>query len=45
MPRSDSGRAAAAVAQRHGGGLTDAPRPVIQAFRIEEESLRHETFD
>ncbi|MCI0420789.1 MAG: hypothetical protein L0312_16440, partial [Acidobacteria bacterium] len=26
------------------GGLRDAPRTVIQAFRIEEEPLRHETF-
>ncbi len=45
MPRSDGGRAATAVALRHGGGLRDAPRLVIQAFRIEEEPLRHETFD
>jgi hypothetical protein len=33
------------AAQRHGGGLRDAPRTVIQAFRIEEEPLRQETFD
>ncbi len=33
-------RAATAVAQRHGGGLRDPPRTVIQAFRIEEEPLR-----
>ena len=32
-------RAATAVAQRHGGGLTDAPRTVIQAFRAEEGAL------
>ncbi len=39
MPRSDSGRAVAR------GGLRDALRTVIQAFRIKEEPLRHETFD
>ncbi|MCI0625451.1 MAG: hypothetical protein L0387_28030, partial [Acidobacteria bacterium] len=38
-------RAATAVAQRHRGGLRDAPRTVIQAFRIDEEPLLHETFD
>ncbi len=41
MPRSDSGRAATAVAQRHGGGLRMHREP----FRIEKEPFRHETFD
>ena len=32
------------VAQRHGGGLRDNPRLVIQAFRV-EYALRHKTLD
>ena len=38
MPRSDSGRAATAVAQRHGGGLKGDPKILIRALRVEYAS-------
>ena len=38
-PHSDNGRAATAVAQRHGCGLRNRTRTVIEEFRIEEGVL------
>jgi hypothetical protein len=44
VPRSDSGRAATAVAQRRGGGLNDVPK-LYSRLSIEYAPLRDKTFD